>query len=74
MTAAITPRSGASILIGDGGATMKRNSDAGWIAGVAAGLAPDSVLAAMLLRAAFVFVPGAFVLYFVLWAVLPDES
>ncbi|MDX1658830.1 MAG: PspC domain-containing protein [Nitriliruptorales bacterium] len=53
---------------------MSRNSDAGWVAGVCAGMTPDSTLATMLLRAAFVFVPGAFVLYFVLWAVLPDES
>ncbi|MDP8928251.1 MAG: PspC domain-containing protein [Actinomycetota bacterium] len=53
---------------------LKRNSKEGWVAGVCAGLAPTSGLPVMLLRAAFVLIPGAWFVYVALWILMPDED
>jgi phage shock protein PspC (stress-responsive transcriptional regulator) len=53
---------------------LGRNSDEGWLGGVCAGLADTTGLPVLLLRLAFVLVPGALVAYPVLWLVLPDDS
>lgn len=53
---------------------LERNSEEGWIGGVCAGLAGTSGLPVVLVRAAFVLVPGALLVYPVLWALLPDKD
>lgn len=53
---------------------LSRNAENGWIGGVCAGLAETSGLPVLLLRAAFVLVPGALFVYPVLWVLLPDKS